>query len=213
MNIIIFGATGDVGSRVAKEAVSRGHNVTGVVRSLEKFDKFPAGVVPRIGNASLNQQVSELSCGQDLIVSAVRPTDGHEDRLVSMTDTILVGASDTGVRTLIVGGAARLTIPGDEEYTVLTKPGFLPESVVPIAQACFEQYKVCLANKKTNWSYISPPALLRPGIRTGQYRLGKDELVVDKNGKSAISMEDFAVAIIDEAEQKRYHQVGFTVAY
>lgn len=213
MNIIIFGATGDVGSRVAKEAVSRGHSVTGVVRSLEKVDKLPEGVKARIGNASLSKQVSELSRGHDLIVSAVRPPEGQEQRLVTMTEAILGGAAESEVRTIVVGGAARLMIPGEKEYNVLTKPGFLPASVVPIAKACLEQYQMCLKNNNVNWTYISPPALLRPGTRAGQYRLGKDELVVDSEGASKISMEDFAVAILDEAENKKHQQTAFTVAY
>lgn len=213
MNIIIFGATGDVGSRVAKEAVARGHNVTGVIRSLVKSDKLPAGVKARTGNASISEQVSELSRGYDLIVSAVRPPEGQEPRLVALTEAILAGAAESGVRTIVVGGAARLIVPGEEEHTVLTKPGFLPASVVPIAKACLEQYQMCLENNKVNWTYISPPALLRPGTRTGQYRLGKDELVVDSEGASKISMEDFAVAILDEAENKKHQQTAFTVAY
>jgi len=213
MNIIIFGATGDVGSRVAKEAVSRGHSVTGVIRSLEKADKLSEGVKARIGNAGLSKQVSELSRGHDLIVSAVRPPEGQEQRLVTMTEAILVGAAESEVRTIVVGGAARLMIPGENEYNVLKKPGFLPASVEPIGKACLEQYQICLENNNVNWTYISPPALLRPGTRTGQYRLGKDELVVDSEGASKISMEDFAVAILDEAENKKHQQNAFTVAY
>ena len=213
MNIIIFGATGDVGIRVAKEAVSRGHSVTGVIRSLEKAEKLPTGVKARIGNASLNKQVGELSRGQDIIVSAVRPPEGQEPQLVAMTEAVLEGAADSGVRTIVVGGAARLQIPGEEEHTVLSKPGFLPASVVPIAKACLEQYQMCMENSNENWTYISPPALLRPGGRTGKYRLGEDELVVDSEGASKISMEDFAVAILDEAEKKAHQQSAFTVAY
>lgn len=213
MNIIIFGATGDVGSRVAKEAVSRGHSVTGVIRSLEKADKLPEGVKARIGNASLSRLVSDLSSGHDLIVSAVRPPEGQEPRLVAMTKAIFEGAAESGVRAIIVGGAARLIMPGEKEYTVLSSPGFLPDSVVPIAKACFEQYQMCLENSTVNWAYISPPALLRPGVRTGKYRLGKDELIIDSEGASKISLEDFAVAILDEAENKKHQQTAFTVAY
>lgn len=211
MNIIIFGVTGEVGSRVAKEAVSRGYTVTGVIRSQEKTDRLSAGVKARIGNACQSQQVSELVRDQDLIISAVRPHEGQEPHLVAMTEAILAGAADSGVRAIVVGGAARLRIPGEED-TVLSKPGFLPASVVPIATACLEQYQMCLSNN-ANWTYITPPALLRPGIRTGKYRLGKDELVVDSEGNSQISMEDFAVAILDEAESKEHQRTAFTVAY
>lgn len=213
MRITIFGATGNVGSRTVKEALSRGHEVTAVIRDKASQRKIPAEAKAVIGRADNAEDVIRFSQGQDLVISAVRPPTGMEPHLITMTKAILDGTTQIGVRALIVGGAASLKMPDDNNLTVLTAPDFLPEDVVPIARACFTQYKICMADRQADWSYISPPAMLTPGTRTGQYRLGDDELLIDENGNSAISMEDFAVALIDEAETPQHKKTRFTVAY
>ena len=111
------------------------------------------------------------------------------------------------------GGAARLLLPDRGGETVLSAPGFLPTSTVAIARACQAQYELCLAEIRAEWTYLSPPAILEPGERTGHYRLGGDTLVVDDDGASRISMEDFAVAILDEAETPKHRREAFTVGY
>jgi putative NADH-flavin reductase len=88
-----------------------------------------------------------------------------------------------------------------------------PAAWRPIALACNAQLDACRAEQGVDWAYLSPPALLEPGERTGRYRLGAGELLVDAAGRSAISMEDFAVALLDEAERPRHRRVRFTVAY
>lgn len=213
MRIIIFGATGNVGRRTVREALSRGHAVTGVIRTKVEKDALPSGAVAQVGDAGSSESIAALIPGHDLVISAVRPAVGSEDHLVAMTGVILTVAAEAGARAIIVGGAARLKIPGEGGLTVLTKPGFLPSDVVDIARACQEQYEMVLTRQEAQWTYISPPAMMLPGERTGQYRFGDDQLVVDREGHSAISMEDFAVAIIDEAEQKNYARKAFTVAY
>jgi len=213
MRITIFGAAGEVGRRVVAEALSRGHEVTAVVRDHAQFHKLPAGVTPCSGDAGSVEDAARLSKDQDLVISAIRPPTGEEAQLASITQSILQGAAQSAVRVLVVGGAASLKIPGQGDTTVLTAPNFLPASVIDIARACFAQHDICNADQHANWAYLSPPAMLVPGIRTGSYRLGSDELVVDKNGNSQISMEDFAVVLIDEAEQPKHHKTRFTAAY
>ena len=213
MRIIIFGAAGDVGSRVVAEALSRGHEITAVVRDPAQFSKLPAKVKARSGDAGNIEDVARLAAGHDLVISAIRPPDGREKQLVTLTKAILDGASQSNIRVLVVGGAASLKMPGQGDETVLTAPGFLPEAVVDIARACFAQHEACRADTRADWTYISPPAMLTPGIRTGAYRLGSDELLTDESGVSAISMEDFAVALLDEAEHPQHHRTRFTAAY
>ena len=213
MNIIVFGATGDVGRRVVTEALTRGHEVIAVVRRATQLETLPPSVNGQVIDVANVGQVAELIVGHDLAISALRPPDGQEAALVSLTHTVLNAAAQSQLRVLIVGGAASLKMPGQNGHTVLTTPGFLPESVVPIAQACQAQYELCVAEREADWSYLCPPAMLMPGTRTGHYRLGTDTLLVDPAGQSEIAMEDFAVALIDEAETPRYHQRRFTVAY
>lgn len=213
MKITIFGAAGEVGSRIVAEALFREHVVTAVVRNSAQFNKLPNGVTPRSGNAESIEDVVRLSANQDIVISAVRPPTGYEDKLVSATQSILDGAAQSNTRVLVVGGAASLKLPGRDDTTVLTAANFLPAQLINIATACFAQHKACEAHLNANWTYLSPPAMLIPGTRTGNYRKGVDELVVDKEGVSKISMEDFAVVLLDEAEQPKHHRSRFTVAY
>lgn len=133
--------------------------------------------------------------------------------MVALTRSVLDGAAAAGVRVLLVGGTARLLLPERNGETVLTAPDFLPASVVAISRACQAQYQLCLGEESVDWSYLSPPSLREPGERTGPYRLGTDTLVVDERGVSRISMEDFAVAMLDEAEVPEHVRRAFTVGY
>lgn len=209
MRITVFGAAGAVGSRVVAEALWRGHDVTAVVRDPARLPHdTPARV--RTGDASDVEDVAALSVGQDLVISATRPAPGHENDLVTTAKALLAGLARTGVRLLLVGGAAGLTVPGTGGLTVAETPDF-PPAWRPIALACNEQLEACRAETRADWAYLSPPALLEPGERTGVYRVGGDKLLVDAAGRSAISMEDLAVALLDEAERPRHRRARFTV--
>jgi putative NADH-flavin reductase len=142
------------------------------------------------------------------VISATRPAPGSEAELPITAKGLVSGLARTGVRLLIVGGAAGLTLPDSPGTTVLDAPDF-PADWRPIAQACNEQLEIVRAATDLDWAYLSPPAVLEPGVRTGRYRLGKDELLTDP---SSISMEDLAVALMDEAERPRHHRTRFTVA-
>jgi len=213
MRITIFGAAGELGSRILSEALERGHDVTAVVRNTDQFHKLPSGAVPVAGDASNSGEVAKLTMGQDLAISAIRPPTGQEQLLVPITKAILNGVAETGVRVLIAGGAASLHMPGQGALTVLTTPGFLPDSVVDIARACFEQHALCRAETIANWTYFSPPAMLHPGERRGGFQMGRDELLYDTEGNSAISMEDFAVVFLNEAEHPKHERTRLTAAY
>jgi putative NADH-flavin reductase len=193
MRITVFGSSGAVGREVVTEARARGHHVTEVTRA--------------VGDAANPDHVAELAKDSDVVIGATRPAPGHEPDLVKNTLGLLAGTARAGVRLLLVGGAATLKVPGG---TVLDD---LPEALRPIANACAEQHAVCLADTVADWTYVSPPALLEPGERTGRYRLGADELLVDADGNSAISTADFAVALLDEAERPAHRRSRFTVAY
>ena len=110
-------------------------------------------------------------------------------------------------------------MPGLNGHTVLTAPSFLSPEAVPIARACQaqyarqSQYECATEQAAVDWSYLCPPAMLTPGLRTGQYRVGSDTLVTDSEGNSAISMEDFVVAMMDEAETRQHASFRFTDAY
>jgi uncharacterized protein len=202
VRMTVFGAAGSVGQRVVAEAWRRGHEVTGVTRSRR--------VGFEVGDAASVDDVVRLSAGRDAVVAATRPAPGREHELVTATKALLAGVRETGVRLLVVGGAASLRTP--EGPLVQDAPDF-PAELRAIALACSEQLEICRAETEADWVYLSPPALLIPGERTGGYRTAMDDLVVDPDGRSAISVEDLAVALLDEAGQPRHRRTRFTVGY
>jgi putative NADH-flavin reductase len=146
------------------------------------------------------------------LIGATRPVEGAEHELAIAAKGLVAGLAGSAVRLVVVGGAASLTLPGDEGTIVVDGPDF-PQELRPIALACNEQLEVVRGSDDVDWVYVSPPATLEPGVRTGQYRVGRDELLVAAGGASYISMEDFAVALIDEIERPQHRRTRFTVGY
>ena len=213
MHITILGAAGNMGRRVAAEALSRGHVVTAVVRSPDRCKTLPDGIRLRFADAVDAEAVAALAADADTLVSATRPSPGHESELAVVAETVLSGAAAAGTRVVLVGGAATLALPDGDGRTVIQDPDLVPTEWQPIARACAAQWAVCQQNAQADWTYLSPPAQLAPGTRTGNYRLGTDTLVVDGDGVSAISMEDLAVALVDEVETPQFRRARFTAAY
>ncbi|WP_067894884.1 NAD(P)-dependent oxidoreductase [Nocardia vaccinii] len=212
MRITVFGASGAVGSRVVAEAVDRGHTVTAVSRDAARLRELASRIEIRSGDAANPDQVAELSADRDVVISATRPGPGREEELAAVAVALLTGLARTEVRLLVVGGAAGLRVPGGA--MLIDTPDF-PSDLRPIAFACNQQLDVFQAATAgpVDWAYVSPPTLLEPGVRTGCYRVGAHDLLVDAEGNSFISMEDFAVALLDEAERPKHHRTRFTVGY
>ncbi|MFI9815384.1 NAD(P)-dependent oxidoreductase [Saccharothrix variisporea] len=184
------------------EAFRRGHDVTRVARSPRP--DFVAA------DATDPAQVARVAAGTDVVISATRPVAGAERDLVVTAKALLEGVRSSGTRLVVVGGAATLRTPNG--VLLHEEPDF-PADVLPIALACAEQYAVLADEHEVDWTYVSPPASIEPGERTGSYRLGRDDLVVDARGVSAISLEDFAVALLDEVAEPRHRRTRFTVAH
>ncbi|MFK4071056.1 NAD(P)-dependent oxidoreductase [Streptomyces sp. NPDC029674] len=215
MRITVFGAAGNAGSRVVTEALSRGHEVTAVVRDPARFSELHPDAAHRTGDAGNPDHVAELSAGQDLIINATRPAPGHEHEHPAITKALLAGlARADGVRLIVIGGAGSLTVPGTQGVLAIDDPRYVPTAWRHIAEASNAQYDALrTADTDVPWTYLSPSALFEPGTRTGEFRTGKDELLVDADGTSSISMEDFAIALLDEAEHPAHHRARFTVGY
>ncbi|WP_316525837.1 NAD(P)-dependent oxidoreductase [Kitasatospora brasiliensis] len=213
MRITVFGATGNVGGRIVAEALARGHRVTAVLRDRAKPHALPSAVTLVTGDARAPEDVARIAAGQDVIITATRPVPGSEHELAVATKGLLAGVAGTGARLLAVGGAGSLLVPGADGTVLVDSPGF-PDAIRPIALACGEQLDLYrAAGPDIDWTYLSPAAVLEPGVRTGLFRLGRDELLVDAEGNSAISMEDLAVALLDEAERPVHRRARFTAAY
>ncbi|MFE9322138.1 NAD(P)-dependent oxidoreductase [Nocardia sp. NPDC052278] len=207
MKIAVVGAAGMVGSRVVDEAASRGHQLVAVFRK-ERPTTLPAGVVAVAHDAD---QMSRLFDGSDAIVMATRPAPGQENAVAATTTALLDAAAAVQARILVVGGAAPLQIPGRADRLVIDSPEHVPPAIRPIAAASVAQLEACRTHA-ANWIYLSPPALLEPGSRTGKYRRGTTTLITDADGASRISAEDLAVAVVDELEipcDTKHFTVGY----
>lgn len=213
MKITVLGAAGNVGRRVVAEALTRGHEVSAVVRDARVFGALPDAAMAKAGDATDPVDVARLTSGQDVVINATRPPADDRERVFEYTRALMTGVAQSNVRLIVVGGAATLTVPGTGGRTVIEDARYLPVSARHIGRASADQQEACQEENRVDWVYLSPPANLIPGERTGQYRLGADELVVDTDGNSRISIEDLAVALIDEAEAPRHLRQRFTVAY
>lgn len=212
MNVTIFGATGQVGSRILDEATARGHHVTAVTRS-GTSPNSPDSVTWIAGDARNRGDVAHLSQGQDVVISATSGPRAGGDELAVTAQALLDGVADTGARLIVVGGAGPLIVPDSGGRLVVDDARFVPESIRGVAQACVEQLDVLRQNSTVDWTYFSPSAEMTAGRRTGRFRTGTDELIVDSDGTSRISLEDVAVAVLDEAERPLHIRAVLTAGY
>ena len=211
-HLTVLGARGRVGRRVVAEALDRGHTVTAVLRDPRQAQEVDPRASVAIADALDPAQVRALATRTDVVVHAARPSDGSQEAMARLTRSILHGVSSTEARLVVVGGAATLKVPDQPDLTVLDDPRYLPAAWRPVGMASATQQALCEALDHTRWTYLCPPADLAPGVRTGRYRLGTDTLLVDDKGRAWISMEDLAVALVDEVEQERHPGQRFTVA-
>ncbi|AOR32803.1 hypothetical protein BFF78_18565 [Streptomyces fodineus] len=200
MTIAVLGATGMVGGRVVGEASARGHRVLALSRKPPASEN--PGVTPVALDAADPAAVRETLSGSaaDAVVLTVRTFPADQEFLVGATRTVLDAAARLGIRVLVVGGAGALRSPGDRELPVAENPVHVPDEYRAVALAGVAQLRACQARTDADWVYLSPPAVLEPGDRTGRYRRGTDTLLTDAAGRSWISAEDLAVAVLDELE-------------
>jgi len=216
MKIVVIGATGNIGQRVAKEALSRGHEVTGVVRDPTAVQSPDPRVRLVKGDATEADDVARVVKGADAVVSAISPRPNPRGlpapSLSANARALIAGLRAAGVkRVLSVGGASSLEVaPGK---VLADQPDF-PEAYKAEAREGREALAVWRKEADgLDWTYLSPAAEVGPGERTGKYRTTGDQLLTDSAGKSSISFEDYAVAVLDELEHPRHIGRRFGVAY
>ncbi|MGT2508079.1 NAD(P)-dependent oxidoreductase [Cupriavidus basilensis] len=202
MKIAIIGATGRVGTRLIDEALRRGHTVTAIARQAEKL---PArqGLATRDADVADTQALASALAGHDVAISTVRFLQTSAAQIVGATKAAAVP------RLLVVGGAGSLYVaPGVQ---LVDTPQF-PEAYKAEALAGRDFLNALRAETTLDWTFLSPAALFEPGTRTGAYRVGEETLLSDASGKGWISMEDYAIAMIDEVEKPAHSRQRYTVA-
>lgn len=213
MKIALIGATGYVGTPLLEELLQRGHQVTVLARNPGKLAARP-GLTVVAADAQDAVQVRQAAAGHDAVISAYNPgwtvPDIH-DQFLKATRAIYAGVRASGVRRLfVVGGAGSLFVaPG---LQLVDTPQF-PAEYKQGALAAREALNLIRQEEALDWTFLSPAILLVPGERTGQYRLGTEAPLMNGEQPGSISVQDLAVAIVDEVEQSRHVKQRFTVAY
>jgi uncharacterized protein len=217
MKIVLYGATGKAGSRILTELLGRGHEVVAIVRDPDKLTPND-GLTVQQGDLSSAEAIAEAIGSAQAVVSAYGPPPDKTDQLLGVTKREIAAVQqvsqqasspENAPRLIVVGGAGSLEVaPG----VTLESAKDFPAAWKPIAQA-HEKALELLRASSIDWTYLSPSAFFEPGKRTGKFRLGQDELLTASNGKSSISMEDYAIALVDELEQPQHRRQRFTVGY
>ena len=201
-SIALLGATGNVGSRLLDEALTRGHRVTALVRDPARLAARPDLIV--VAGDVTDLQAAPALAGHEVLISSLRFADLAPSALVDF-------ARATGIpRLLIVGGAASLNLPDGSR--LFDAPAF-PAEYRSEAGAGIATLDALRGVSDLDWVFVSPQMVFAPGTRTGRFRLGDDTLLFDAAGDSHISYEDFAVALLDEVERPVHHRTRFTVGY
>ena len=211
----LIGASGFVGGAILKELLSRGYEVEALVRNPENVKvQSPRLTVRKVDVADTKALAADLK-GYETVISAYNPGWANPD-IYSLTlqnyPRIVEAAKEAGVRRLlIVGGAGTLfCAPGLR----VVDSGAIPAEIMGGVRSLGEFYLDTISKEKAiDWVFFSPAGSLEPGEASGVYRLGKDDLIVDSEGNSRITVGDYAKAMVDELESPRHHQERFTIGY
>ena len=203
MKVAVVGASGRAGSRIVAELARRGHTVTAIARNPDKIEKLP-DVTAKQGDAHDQAALAALLAGHDAAITTIHFLASDPAKLIGAAKASKVG------RYLVVGGAGSLEVaPG---VRLVTTPNF-PAQYKAEAEKGADFLDLLRQETGLNWTFLSPSALFIDGERTGKFRLGTDQLLTAADGKSSISFEDYAVAMVDEIERPAHFRQRFTVGY
>jgi putative NADH-flavin reductase len=214
--VAVIGATGFVGTQVVKELANRGYSVNALARNTSKIEESEnvKAVTADIYNTA---ELSEILKGNDAVISAFNPgwtnPNIFEDFLKG-AESIEKAVEESGVKRFItVGGAGSLYIA--ENLQLIDTPEF-PAEIKPGAEAARQYLELIKKNENLDWTFFSPAIEMHQGtagVRKGTYRTALENPVFDENGRSVLSVEDVAVALVDELENGKFVKQRFTAAY
>ena len=214
--VAVIGATGFVGTQVVKELANRGYFVNALARNTSKIEESEnvKAVTADIYNTA---ELSEILKGNDAVISAFNPgwtnPNIFEDFLKG-AESIEKAVEESGVKRFItVGGAGSLYIA--ENLQLIDTPEF-PAEIKPGAEAARQYLEMIKKNENLDWTFFSPAIEMHQGtagVRKGTYRTALENPVFDESGRSVLSVEDVAVALVDELENNQFVKQRFTAAY
>lgn len=212
-SIVLLGSTGTIGQRIMAEALSRGHHLTAVLRETSRTGEHRANLDYRVGDIFKPETIAAAAVDHDVVVSAYGPGTGDAKLIVKAAHSLIEALTRVEpIRLIAVSGAGSLEVkPGMQlmdtpDFPAAWKPGAVAhaEALKVFREAGFAEFE---------WTAVSPSKIIEPGKRTGKYRTATDQLIVDAQGESRISDEDFAVAVLDEIENPKFKMKRFTVGY
>lgn len=207
MKIGIIGATGKAGNLILQEAISRGHDVTAIVRDATKLKEKNIAFIEKTVIDLTSADIQKF----DVVVNAFGAPLGEEPAHVDAGHALIEAVKGTNTRALVVGGAGSLYVDENKTIQLIDTPEF-PAVFVPTAKGQGRNLKELQATSDISWTFVSPSAVFdADGKRNGSYQSGKDHLLVNSKGESYISYADYAVAIVDEIENPQHLNERFTV--
>lgn len=214
MKIAIIGATGFVGPNVVTEALNRGHEVTAFARNPEKLELSHDNLTKQAVDVYNTEILAQLLLGHDAVISTFNAgwtNPNLYDDFLRGCISIQQATKQAGIsRLLVVGGAGSLEIKLGVQ--LVDTPDF-PADYKPGATAARDYLNELRKEQQLDWTFLSPAINLHPGQRTGKFRLGTDQPVFNENGKNDISVQDLAVALLDELENNQFIKRRFTLGY
>lgn len=221
LDIVIYGATGDVGSHVVVEALRRGHRVTAVSRDPAQVElRHPKLSVVK-GDLLDKPGVAETVAGKDVVILSVRGVIGKsgapESALQFIAAETLVDVlsrlGENAARLIHVGGSGSLEVEPGVLFAAKLPKILLPRKLEIEILGQILVLEFFSKVDDVDWTYVTPPKNFTNGPRTGVFRIGGDRALEDSRGRTRVSRADFAVALIDEAEQAKYPRQRISVAY
>lgn len=219
--ILIYGATGKVGSQAVNEALNRGHIVTAVSRDPSRITQIHDNLTAAKGDVLDQESVASLLNDHDVVIISVRGVLGRsknaEDAVPYKAVETLVAAlrdkEDTTTRLIHVGGSGSLEVKPGVTYADTLPMIFIPRKLQTEIEGQALALTYLRSVSDVSWTYATPAKNFTNGKRTGVFRIAGDQLVESSSGRSRISRADFAVALIDEVENAKYIQQRYSVVY
>jgi len=214
MKILLIGGSGNIGQRILTEALQKGYSVNSVQRNPGNLSVKNANLTISKGDILNETELPELIKDADVVISSIAPAGGLTPEQFKKANINLINAlqNNPTTRIIIVGGAGSTEIsPG---LKLMDSP--IMEKLPPEWHTAINVHAEVLGLFKassTNWTYFSPAMNIEPGVRTGQYRLGKTNMIFDAAGDSKVSYEDYAVALVDEIANPRHLRQQFSIGY
>ncbi|WP_394782149.1 NAD(P)-dependent oxidoreductase [Undibacterium sp.] len=211
MKIALIGATGNIGSQIAQQAVQRGHQVTAITRRTSGLPSELAGVDAVVADSFDAAALAAAIRGHDVLASAFGPGPDSADLVIQQAEVLVAAARAAGIkRVVVVGGAGSLLVaPGVQ---LVDAPGF-PDMYKPYAIAHRKALAILRAATDIDWTFFAPAAEIGPGDKLGKFRVGTDNLISDASGSSKISYADYADAFVTELETAAHAKQVVTAAY